>query len=345
MFNVGVFPGKFIPPHRGHLNSIINAATQCKKLYVVVSDNDRITKLECKKNKLRPMDLAIRAKWLSIELQSFKHIEVLMLDETEVPDYPNGWGMWSRKLIELIPEKFDVIFGGEPEYLEQHVVNFPGIKYEIFDYKRARYPISATKIRDNPLKYWDYILGSSRYNFAKRVLITGTESCGKSTITNYLGKIYHTSWTNEVGRYYSEKYLGGNENVFSVEDFEHIAFMQHMEDNKALKTCNKVVFFDTDAVVTQYYLYEYLRGYSKNIEQFVDPGKYDKVLLFTPDTEWVDDGLRFLSDQDLRWQLHKKLKQMYTDYGFGEGKIVEISGNYKQRLNKAVEIVDGLIKI
>lgn len=345
MFNVGVFPGKFIPPHRGHLNSIINAATQCKKLYVVVSDNDRITKLECKKNKLRPMDLAIRAKWLSIELQSFKHIEVLMLDETEVPDYPNGWGMWARKLIELIPEKFDVIFGGEPEYLEQHVVNFPGIKYEIFDYKRARYPISATKIRDNPLKYWDYILGSSRYNFAKRVLITGTESCGKSTITNYLGKIYHTSWTNEVGRYYSEKYLGGNENVFSIEDFEHIAFMQYMEDNKALKTCNKVVFFDTDAVVTQYYLYEYLREYSKNIEQFIDPGKYDKVLLFTPDTEWVDDGLRFLSDQDLRWQLHKKLKQMYTDYGFGEGKIVEISGNYKQRLNKAVEIVDGLIKI
>ena len=34
---VGVMFGKFFPPHRGHLNSIIQASTQVQKLYVVVS--------------------------------------------------------------------------------------------------------------------------------------------------------------------------------------------------------------------------------------------------------------------------------------------------------------------
>jgi len=38
MYNTGVVPGKFFPPHRGHLNQIISAATQCNKVYVVVSE-------------------------------------------------------------------------------------------------------------------------------------------------------------------------------------------------------------------------------------------------------------------------------------------------------------------
>lgn len=344
MYKVGVFPGKFFPPHRGHLNSIINAATRCEKLYVVISDNSNFIERECKLHGLRPMPLKTRAKWLSIELQNFDHIKVLMLDETGMPEYPDGWDMWAAKLFEVVPEPFEVIFGGEPEYMESHSHNFPGIKYELFDYQREKYPVSATVIRQNPLQYWDYILGSARANFAKRVLVTGTESCGKTTITKYLGKIYHTSWVEEVGRYYSQQYLGGNEDVFSVRDFECIAFKQYLADEKGLKTCNKVAFFDTDAVITQYYLDAYLGESSPNIEKFIDPAKYDLVLMFTPDVKWVPDGQRFLSDDALRWQLHDKLKHMYLDYGFSSSQLIEITGNYNQRLSAVTSIVDELIR-
>lgn len=342
MYKVGVFPGKFFPPHRGHLNSIINAATQCELLYVVVSDNPTTTKRVCEEFNIRPMDIKTRTKWLSIELQNFDHIKVIMLDETGIPEYPYGWDLWSKRLFEVVPEKFDVIFGGEPEYMEQHSHNFPNIKYEVYDYQREKYPISATIIRDNPLNNWDYILGSARGHFAKRVLITGTESCGKTTITKYLGKIYHTSWTEEEGRYYSNKYLGGNEDVFTVKDFDCISYLQYIADEKALKTCNKIVFFDTDAVVTQYYLEMYLKEYSANIETFVNPNKYDVVLMFTPDVKWIDDGQRFLSEQKLRWELHNKLKTMYVDRGF-KNKIIEINGSYNDRLNKAIKIVDDIL--
>lgn len=344
MYKVGVFPGKFLPPHRGHLNSIINAATKCERLYVVVSDNSAATLRECNQYNLHLMDMHTRIKWLSMELRGFDHIKVIGLDESDIPEYPHGWDLWALELFETVPEKFDVIFGGEPEYMEQHSHNFPGVTYELYDYQRERYPICATEIRKNPIKHWDYILGSARPHFAKRILITGTESCGKTTITKYLGKIFHTSWTEEVGRYYAERFMGGYEGAYTYKDFEKIAMLQAMEDDKALRTCNKVVFFDTDAVVTQYYLGIYLNGgRSTLLERMYDPYKYDKVLMFYPDVPWVADGQRFLSDQDQRNSLHWKLDAMYRRAYFGD-KIVHIEGDYSQRLRKAVEVVEDLLK-
>ena len=112
MYNVGAVPGKFFPPHRGHLNQIIRAATQCKSLYVVVSDSVSIALDKCRKDRLPYITLEERAKWMSIETQGIDNIKVIMIDETEMPSYPDGSEQWTAKLIELIPD-LEVIFGGE----------------------------------------------------------------------------------------------------------------------------------------------------------------------------------------------------------------------------------------
>lgn len=206
MYKCGVFPGKFLPPHRGHLASIINAATQCDMLYVVVSDNENATAKICSESHIDVMYLRDRVRWLSQELQGYDHIRVIGLDETNIPEYPYGWEEWSLLLAKTVPERFDAFFGGEPSYEKEGYTNyFPQCDYVLYDYNRTRYPISATEIRNNPYKHWDYILGAARPFFAKKVLITGTESCGKTTMTKYLAKMFHTSWSEEVGRYYSAK--------------------------------------------------------------------------------------------------------------------------------------------
>jgi len=227
------------------------------------------------------------------------------------------------------------------KYKEVNDKWFPDSEYLLYDYGRKRYPVSATLIRNEPYKYWDYILGSARPFFAKKVLITGTESCGKTTITKYLAKIFHTSWSEEFGRYYSAEYLGGNESVFIPEDFGRIAYLQYENDMKALRTANRVVFYDTDAVVTQYYSELYTNQSCELVERFVDPNRYDVVLLYNTDVIWVDDGLRFTKEQDKRDSLHKKLLNMYKDRGFEN--IIEISGNYSERLRNSISIVDDLI--
>ena len=340
----GVFAGKFLPPHRGHLNAIIHAATQVEKLYVVVSDNAIDTYNTCKKDNISVMPMKLRALWLSKELQGFSHIKVLMLDETNIPSYPAGWREWSGLLIKLIPEHIDILFGGEPEYKEVNDTYFPTSKYILYDSERERYPISATTIRKNPLLHWDYILGSARYFFAKRILISGTESCGKTTITKYLAKIYNTSWSEEYGRYYSERHLGGNEDLFTSKDFYNIAKFQYEQDMDALRKANRIVFYDSDAVVTQFYCQAYLGESNKDIEEFCLKDRYDYILMFTPDVKWVDDGLRFMGEEDERWKNHYKLLNMYRDRGFGD-KITIIHGDYSERLTKTLRIIDDILEV
>jgi HTH-type transcriptional repressor of NAD biosynthesis genes len=343
MYEIGVVPGKFFPPHRGHLNQIIRAATQCKKVYVVVSDDENIALDKCRKDNLPYIPLKTRALWLSIELQNIDNIKIVMLDETGIPPYPDGSVQWCKMLSALISEKMDVIFGGELEYQDTYMKFLPGVKYDVYDYKRSRYPVSGTEVRNDYLKHWDYILGSARSFFARRVLVTGTESCAKTTIVKYLGKIFHTSWSEEYGRYYSTDSLGGNEDLFSMGDFETIAQRQLNQDQDALKTANKIVFFDSDAVVTQYYCEMYMGQPNPLIEHFVDPQKYDVVLLMGPTVEWMPDGFRFKNKQEERELLHKKLLYMYLDRGFKD-KIIEINDlEYSVRLDKAIEIADKLV--
>jgi HTH-type transcriptional repressor of NAD biosynthesis genes len=343
MYKVGVFSGKFTPPHRGHINAIIQAGTKCEKLYVVISHNAKLEEQLYAGTKVKPITLKEKARWLSVELSEFDHIKVIMLDEADIPVYPYGWELWSKKLNEVVGEKFDVIFGGEPQYADEgYTKYFPDVKYEIYDNTRSKYPISATDIRNNPYKYWDYILGVARPHFTKKVLITGSESCGKTTLTKMLAKIFFTSWAREEGRYYSTKYFGGNENVFELNDFYNICWEQRQIEEHALRTANKIAFFDTDAVVTQFYCEMYLGEKNPAIETMVDKNRYDLLLMMTPDVKWVADGFRWNNDDKIRMDLHNKLKQMYIDRGFGY-KIIEIGGNYNERLNRAIEISNQLI--
>lgn len=342
MYDIGAVPGKFFPAHRGHLYQIIRAATKCKQLYVVVSDNETLALDKCRKDHLPYIPLKTRALWLSRELQDIPHIKVVMLDETGIAAYPDGSVVWCEMLTELIPN-LDIIFGGEEEYADTYMQHLPGVKYEVFDYTRSRYSVSGTEVRTDYLEHWDYILGSARSFFARRVLITGTESCAKSTLTKYLGKIFHTSWSEEYGRHYSKDHLGGNEDLFQLSDFARIADTQRRQDEEALNTANRICFFDSDAVVTQFYCEMYLGQPNPNIEAYVDPQKYDAVLLMSPTVEWVPDGLRFKADQEERERLHKKLLYMYLDRGFKD-KIIEIDDpDYSTRLQRAITISDMLL--
>lgn len=341
MPKIGCYFGKFLPCHRGHLSTILNAATACQKLYVVISDNKDVNKKKCEEAGIKEIPLAKRVQWLSQELIDMPHIKVIALDETDIPEPPNGWDLWTKRLQEIIKEPINTFFCGELEYKEKLNKYFPNATVRLFDPDRTFFNISATKIRNNPIKYWDYILGSARPFFAKKVLIAGTESTGKTTLTKTLAKIYHTSWSEEVGRYYAERFLGGNENYFTDEDFTRIAHQQVEQDYKALRSANRICFFDTDATATQYFSKLYMGHYNKIVESYINPEKYDLVIFLKPDIEWIDDGQRLNGDQKKRFELHHTLKSMYESRGFN---ILEIGGNYEQRLQTVLNKIKQLLE-
>lgn len=343
MYKTGVYFGRFLPPHRGHLYQMIEASTRCEKLVVVISDNANQTREICRQNGLPEISYRLRKQWISQQIQDISHIVVRVLDETDIPVYPNGWELWSQRMRQVVGEPIDAFFVGDMEYGQTLATYFPESRVELFDPSRTRYPISATDIRENILGNWHYILGAARPFFAKKVLIAGTESCGKTTLTKCLAKLYNTSWSEEVGRYYARDYLGNDETIYTDEDFSRIAHIQYEQDYHALRTANKVCFFDTDATYTDYFSELYMGHRNELVEKYIDHKRYDLLIYLTPDVKWVADGQRLNGEEEKRRVLSKRLYDMYVSYGFG-GKIVVVSGSYEQRLAQAIDLVDTLLE-
>lgn len=341
MYKIGVFPMKALPFHRGHMAAIMRAATMCKTLYVIVSDNRHVTKKLCEG--FDPISLETRVSWVSEEFVHLDYIKVLGLDESDIPEFPLGWSEWAKMVQALVPEKIDVIFGNEESYREGHTKNFPEIEYVTFDVNRAEFAISGTEIRENPIRYWKYLPGSVRPYFCKKILIAGSESAGKTSLTKMLAKYFYTSWSEEVGRFYSERYLGGNENNLKQEDFERICWLQFEQDREAQRTANKVVFHDTDALITQFYLEKYTGKTSEFITEFAKRQHYDLIILMKPDIPWVADGLRWMADQKIRENNHEQIKAMYGMHKSDNTTIIEIGGNYEERYLAAITAVNNLL--
>ena len=342
MYKVGVYFGRFLPPHRGHLYQIIEASTKCEKLIVVISDNRDQTRRICHQAGLPNISYRLRKQWFSQQAQDMEHIKVRVLDETDIPEYPYGWKAWSQRMRDVVGEPIDAFFVGDTDYHQPLAEYFPEARIEMFDPARTRYPISATDIRRDILGNWDYILGSARPFFAKKVLIAGTESCGKTTLTKCLAKLYNTSWSEEVGRYYARDYLGGDETIYTDEDFSRIAHLQFEQDYHALRNANKACFFDTDAVYTNYFSLLYMGRRNPLVEAYIDAARYDLVIYLQPDVKWVDDGMRLNGDSKRRRELNDRLLEMYRENGFG-GKLALVSGDYTQRLSQAISLVDQLL--
>ncbi len=343
MYPIGVYFGRFCPPHRGHLYQMIDASTKCEKLIVVISDNANQTREICESAHLPNISYRLRKQWISQQVQDMEHIEVRVLDETDIAEYPNGWQAWSQRMRAVVPEPIQAFFVGDTDFQEALERYFPEAKVELFDPSRTRYPISATDIRNDILGNWDYILGSARPFFAKKVLIAGTESCGKTTLTKCLAKLYNTSWSEEVGRYYARDYLGNDETIFTSEDFARIAHLQFEQDYQALRAANKVCFFDTDATYTDYFSELYTGHRNRLVEAYIDHSRYDLLLYLLPDVKWVDDGQRLNGDERRRKMLNQRLLTMYKTNGF-ENKLIIVSGDYHQRLTQSIALVDGLLR-
>ncbi len=342
MYKTGVYFGRFLPPHRGHLYQMIEASTRCEQLIVVISDNWKQTRDICEEAGIPEISYRLRKQWISQQIQDIDHISVEVLDETDIPVYPQGWKEWSQRMREVVGKPIDAFFVGDTEYSDTLAEYFPEAEVVLFDPKRTRYPISATDIRKDILGNWHYILGAARPFFAKKVLIAGTESCGKTTLTKCLAKLYNTSWSEEVGRYYARDYLGNDETVYTDEDFNRIAHLQFEQDYHALRAANKVCFFDTDATYTDYFSELYMGHRNELVQKYIDADRYDLLIYLKPDVKWVADGQRLNGDEDKRKLLDDRLLNMYVYHGFGD-KIVIVGGDYNQRLSKAVELIDELL--
>jgi HTH-type transcriptional repressor of NAD biosynthesis genes len=114
-----------------------------------------------------------------------------------------------------------------------------------------------------------------------------------------------------------------------------------------LEYANKVLFIDTDSLITLYYykLDFGIKNKEDKVFESISEGisylnKYDLYIFLEPDVKCVQDGSRTYGDQNIREENNKILKELLKKNNI---KYVSINGDYQNRYKKSIELVNKLI--
>lgn len=246
---------------------------------------DEVTVLVCTIKK-EPIDGTLRYSWMKELLPGALVVHVT----DEVPSYPyehsGFWEIWTALLKREIPANTEVFFSSE-EYGEE-VAERLGIHHELIDKERTQVPVSGSAIRSHPFDNWSFIPDVVKPYFVKRIVLTGPESTGKTTMAELLANEFDTNWVEEYGRNY---FVERNGNL-GLADISRIAEGQVALEEKALLSANKFLFCDTDVIVTQVWSEIYFKECPREVIDLSHSRKYDLYLLMDIDIPWEDDGTR-----------------------------------------------------
>ena len=189
----------------------------------------------------------------------------------------------------------------------------------------------------------------------KKIVVIGPESTGKSTLCRQLAEHYNTLWVPEFAR----EYLIKNGMNYTYDDLLTIAkgqisleenYMESAIGNRQLakesmpssnvkpQTSN-LLFIDTDMYVMKVWCeFVFNKCYSWILNQIAER-KYDLYLLCNVDLPWVKDELREYPDLETRAKLFHYYKDLMINQSVPW---VDIKGNYEERLQIAIEAVNGL---
>ena len=144
----------------------------------------------------------------------------------------------------------------------------------------------------------------------KRIVISGPESSGKTSTTEYLAKEFCTVHIPEYAREITEN----KKNIYTYNDVIGIARKQIEQLSNPYPSANKFVFFDTGLIITKIWFEEVYKKVPVFLLKAIEKIKIDLCLLCYPDIEWVQDKVR-VNKGEKRFSLFIKYKQELERYG------------------------------
>ena len=166
-----------------------------------------------------------------------------------------------------------------------------------------------------------------------KIVITGTECSGKTTLAKGLAGHYSSLWVPE----YARQYLHDLKRAYTQKDLVRIAKRQLLMEQKMIKKANQIIFCDTALYVIKIWS-EYKYGScDKWILNELTHYKADLYLLAHFDIPHEEDALR-----ENRHDRHM-LYDIYRNTLIEDKKsFVEIKGNPEERLKIAIAEINDL---
>jgi HTH-type transcriptional repressor of NAD biosynthesis genes len=331
-YKCGIYCGSFNPLHLGHVRCIINAANQCETLVLVIANG-------VNRNEI---NIRARYRWLYEITKHLDNVRLLILEDTAPTkaDYTEKyWYADAKTVLDFAGQTVNALFCGS-DYAENGMWTacYPEAELVIL----PRDEISSTEIRNKPLAHWDWLPNVVKPYYAKKILIIGGESTGKSTLAINLARHFNTNYLEEVGRDISER--SGTDTLMLPEDFTDILLQHKTREIEALKYSNRLLFEDTDCLTTLFYLY-FLKSADREKNETLAAAiaglnRYDLVIFLEPDVAFVQKGDRNEAIAADRLKYSEFLKSFYREQGFG---FYEIHGNYQERFDSSVRLVENLL--
>ncbi len=359
---IGITFGGYCPMHQGHLDLIMRAKKENDICYVVVCGYDN-------EPRANETGLTLNRRFTLVK-QMFKddeQIRVIQVNDTKLgideSQSDSNWEIWLNDVRDktVLPEESfapTTWYVGEESYvyaLNKNKDSFYGFIEEVVYVNRTDNPISATMIRENPIKYWNQIAWAFRPYFSTNILITGTASEGKSTLTRDIATYFGIPYSEEYGRTYMEFY-GKDDTDLTVTDFQEFLIEQRRDTKDKIESPgNKgIVISDTDNLVTLMYAkayvedpnidlteedYHTLETLAWNIKRGI---QWDKIFLLPPKNKFVDDGTRYMkqSTMDERTKNFNKLVELLKEFGWWD-KVEIINGNFLENFETVRDYINS----
>lgn len=140
----GVFIGKFLPLHLGHIKTILKCSKKCKNFFLILADSNERSETLCLQAGLPAILPEIRLGWLNEIFSKNKNIKICRMDEGMLEAFPDKLENWKRELFEITKTK-NLTWFVDKNYLDISHKVFPEISFVGFD--RTKINISASSIR------------------------------------------------------------------------------------------------------------------------------------------------------------------------------------------------------
>jgi NadR type nicotinamide-nucleotide adenylyltransferase len=167
----------------------------------------------------------------------------------------------------------------------------------------------------------------------RKVVITGSESTGKTTLAQQLADFYNTIWIPE----YAREYVETLKRPYVYDDLMKIASTQIKKLEEIKKKPNQFIFFDTDLIIIKVWFQEVFQNCPVWLLRAIKQRKIDLFLLCNTDIPWIYDPARENKGES-RERLFKIYKEELIFFGFSYR---IISGQNTSRLQNAIKIIEN----
>lgn len=170
----------------------------------------------------------------------------------------------------------------------------------------------------------------------KRIVLTGAECTGKSTLAQALSGYYGEPWSPE----YLRQYVDGIARKLTREDLRPIAQGQIALEEAALPQATRFVLHDTNLLSSILYANHYFGEVIPGVNDAFLARDYTLYLLNSPEgIEWqADPGQR--DSPAARAELHGKFKESLIHL---ELPYVELTGDVTTRFGQAIQAVERVL--